>query len=1244
MEEKNKDKKIANNNDTDSKRTIKEVFDVKEGKFIDADDFFKRDEAEIMAFRRHLEEAITLNEPRFICPYCKQMVKICGRQTSNHKAVYFSHLYDSDDCEIKTTTQLSADYINAKKYGMIQESERHKRLKNLLAKYLQTERCKKLGFSNVQVSKRINSNIPYLNWRCPDVCVEFNGKKIVFELQLSTYFISILVARDIFYRLNGYYIIWVFNFDNNYISQESLFTKDTYYANKRNVFIFDNEALKRSEEEDMLYLSARYLDNNNNLSDAQLISMFDLKFDETTYKPYFYNAETEYYNLHPEISERIKKLERTTEDYHLGLMKRQQEEEENKKLLEEKAAQMREHMKEYGGVAILYKKGRRFGYKYDSIQLTEPKYTFAEDINEKGLAIVKSNNRFGIVNQYGEEIMSCVCKDIYNLGNGAYLVNSNREWSIWNSGITLGKSKAGDEVMIFNITKKISAFNIIRDSTCIYSMVLNGNATRYINCFFVSNDSDNLYTINHGLAHEQYITNKGHIISDKETLNDNVIIANNYFKNQLYGLLNNEYNPISAFKYTSIDFIAENTAKVKPIDIFDINSNYSQRYKELASCIVKSKDKFGIIAYSNLSQRYRELVPCIYDGIQPINNSYYLVKNDGLYGIIETTDIDRINLSWINCYGFRNTKFIEIVPCKYEWINLLQNEYYTVNKGGKLGLIKIEPYNARNNNLSSVVIPCNYESIQYLSDKYFAVRTKSKYGVVNCSNETIIQPAYDSIKLSDDDTFYVKSEGKTGHFDSNGNVLIDTIATINDTYTIGCFWGDFGIITADRSIALSFKYNDIHCLNEYMIVAIYREIVESDRYYGNQYVEHIELYDYNLNRILGDYDIASINPKDNRNFMIKLIDGSTAQLTSTGTLIKNNVSEISDKLMKYNLFGHWGIIDLSGNCVQPNIWDSISVLENKNILVSKSDEVCVLSPDGQVVVTVGGKTFGSMLTKDIIKLIDSNANKSHPSYLCQQGYTFDLYTTAGECICEKCSNTTTNDDGSILYQCTNESGKRYGLISQVGERLLPNEYKSINFSIKDLIIAYGEDIVIVYGKNYRQRFEYQGLEILNDKLIAAKPNNGDSKWGIVNSNWKFVLRPIFDRVSRLSDKWILLEYNEKFGCISSDFKSIYPCRFFNIMVDRNEQPLFFSNNKWILCSKYMAPNRLEVNATYTGEVVKILPFGIVLKMPNNDSILVHISEIQKRGRTIDSYDLNDLVNIRVLSYNITTAKYRIKLL
>ncbi|WP_212114805.1 hypothetical protein [Bacteroides pyogenes] len=58
------------------------------------------------------------------------MVKISGKSTVKGKVSFFSHLHDSDDCDIKTTTQLTKEDIEARKYGMVGESERHKNLKN----------------------------------------------------------------------------------------------------------------------------------------------------------------------------------------------------------------------------------------------------------------------------------------------------------------------------------------------------------------------------------------------------------------------------------------------------------------------------------------------------------------------------------------------------------------------------------------------------------------------------------------------------------------------------------------------------------------------------------------------------------------------------------------------------------------------------------------------------------------------------------------------------------------------------------------------------------------------------------------------------------------------------------------------------------------------------------------------------------------------------------------------------------
>ena len=72
-----------------TKRTIEEVYDLKEGVFIEAKEFFSRSEAEVIAFRKHLEEAIQLNQPRFVCSHCRQMVKISGKSTVKGKVSFF---------------------------------------------------------------------------------------------------------------------------------------------------------------------------------------------------------------------------------------------------------------------------------------------------------------------------------------------------------------------------------------------------------------------------------------------------------------------------------------------------------------------------------------------------------------------------------------------------------------------------------------------------------------------------------------------------------------------------------------------------------------------------------------------------------------------------------------------------------------------------------------------------------------------------------------------------------------------------------------------------------------------------------------------------------------------------------------------------------------------------------------------------------------------------------------------------
>ena len=150
---------------------------------------------------------------------------------------------------------------------------------------------------------------------------DYNDIHLVFELQLSTTFVSVVVQRDIFYRLNDYFIIWVFNFDDNekYVDLANLMCKDIYYANKRNVFIFDKDAQQESEERGELVLKCNWLDIDNTWhysstkgnGDGVLITLDQLKLDKETCKPYFFYAETPYYEIHPSVKDRIFNEERS---------------------------------------------------------------------------------------------------------------------------------------------------------------------------------------------------------------------------------------------------------------------------------------------------------------------------------------------------------------------------------------------------------------------------------------------------------------------------------------------------------------------------------------------------------------------------------------------------------------------------------------------------------------------------------------------------------------------------------------------------------------------------------------------------------------------------------------------------------------------------------------------------------------------------------------------------------------------
>jgi len=275
------------------KRTIETILNLHTGELLEADDVFKdakQQEDVIFRFRTELQTQFEKDEKIYVCIFCKQSVGIRGKKDKSD--FYFAHNYNSEDCIIKTGSALTFEEIRCIKYNGVKESEEHHLIKNQIAYALEhdplvtkveTERV----FKDLSISK---------NWKKPDVLATLPDKKIAFELQLSTTFLSVIVSRTIFYKERGVYLIWIFPTFSLDADLQKFTQKDVYYTNAFNVYVFDQEAAKLSDAEQKLMLKCffkKFSIHNEQLVtswEQTFISMHDLNFNALDFTAWYYNS------------------------------------------------------------------------------------------------------------------------------------------------------------------------------------------------------------------------------------------------------------------------------------------------------------------------------------------------------------------------------------------------------------------------------------------------------------------------------------------------------------------------------------------------------------------------------------------------------------------------------------------------------------------------------------------------------------------------------------------------------------------------------------------------------------------------------------------------------------------------------------------------------------------------------------------------------------------------------------------
>ncbi|MDD9156309.1 DUF6035 family protein [Aliivibrio sp. S4TY2] len=274
---------------TTSSRNMTSVFMTEQDKEIDTNDFLDNCEEEEFFLLRTEIEKHRKTQPIALCSVCFQPVVL---RANTHRTTFFAHVKDSEDCPVKTTTNLTQEEIRAMQYNGQKEGRLHRENKEKISQLLIQD---PLFENNVSIEKTFREKHPVgiaKQWRRPDISAKLASDKrdVVFELQISTTFLDVIIHREEFYKQNDAYITWIFlSFD-----QKKFTTLDIAYANKANIFVFNQEALYESEKRNSLilkcYYRKPYMTENLDIGyswTSEFVDFSILNFDEENKKIFY---------------------------------------------------------------------------------------------------------------------------------------------------------------------------------------------------------------------------------------------------------------------------------------------------------------------------------------------------------------------------------------------------------------------------------------------------------------------------------------------------------------------------------------------------------------------------------------------------------------------------------------------------------------------------------------------------------------------------------------------------------------------------------------------------------------------------------------------------------------------------------------------------------------------------------------------------------------------------------------------
>ena len=443
---------------SDTSRIISQVYNHRSNSIEFAKDIFlNKSVEELSRLRFELEEAIRTGHPYLSCPCCGNLLKISVRTIGfgkNRREVqFFSHAVKNLSCDLKRhyyTTHIenggSSDFDNS----VLRE------LRDNIYQSLKTEKSHEMGISDVEKNIYINSTeLPSMSRRLVDITAKLKNRELVFEIVTPVTHISRVRDRDIFYLINNKQVLWIFGLNSvvNYDELSRSVAKDILFTNKRNIFVFDTEAQIESKKQGKLILKCNWLEENGewyfrinkNGINGILITLDQLKFDSDSCRPYFYDADEDYFEHNPSADQPLKQ---SREELIMEMS--------NKNMAVEQ-------MEKEGRSVQAYSNGDKWGFKFEDITFIDPIFDFAPQICGN-YAIVERHHKFGVIDNFGDFILPVEFNRIAVLPNGQIIYADSKNWVLNGEDIIIGDYWILGDISVKTIDAYKSIFHVVANS------------------------------------------------------------------------------------------------------------------------------------------------------------------------------------------------------------------------------------------------------------------------------------------------------------------------------------------------------------------------------------------------------------------------------------------------------------------------------------------------------------------------------------------------------------------------------------------------------------------------------------------------------------------------------------------------------------------------------------------------------------------------------------------------------------